>query len=37
MSPTRSTLSHPNGLEAEGRANDGVGHRSIDTTLANEN
>ena len=34
MSPTRSPLSHPGGAEAEGRANDELGHGSIDTACA---
>ena len=37
MSPTCSPLSHPGGSEAGGRANNGVGHGSIDTACATEN
>ena len=37
MSLRHSPLSHPDGSEAGRRANDGVGHRSIDTACATEN
>ena len=37
MSPTRSPLGHPGGSEVGVRANDGVGHGSVDTACANEN
>ena len=37
MSPTQSPLSHLGRSEAGGRANDGVGQGSIDTTCAAEN
>ena len=37
MIPTSSPLNHPGRSEAGGRANDGVGHRSIDTACATEN
>ena len=37
MSPIRYPLSHSDGSEVGGRANDGVGHGSIDNVCANEN